>query len=229
MENLSVRSKKNSKTGSHSTGSHSTGSHSAHRQQSPVALRVLAHLLQRHPFAFWGAMAIIPLMTAGFAVGMLLSPGYSQQALTSQTQEQPVQKSPSLSQLEYRRDNSLSLWSLGTIALGCAVGTMGVARLLNRPSKPRRLTSGAIGIKPTVMRTALTHSKPVPLSPPEAAQPPSFTIQTRSRSSTSVASPTAEPTVTVVPPEETHPLDWDDNSLVNLMDIRKRRPLSSWL
>jgi hypothetical protein len=38
-----------------------------------------------------------------------------------------------------------------------------------------------------------------------------------------------EPIVTVVPAEQSHPLDWDENSLVNAMDLRKRRPLSSWL
>ncbi|WP_421654680.1 hypothetical protein [Leptothermofonsia sp. ETS-13] len=35
--------------------------------------------------------------------------------------------------------------------------------------------------------------------------------------------------VTVVPSEESHPLDWGDPSLADLMDIRKRRSLSSWI
>jgi hypothetical protein len=39
----------------------------------------------------------------------------------------------------------------------------------------------------------------------------------------------AKAIVTVVPSDQSHPLDWDDGSLVNAMDIRKRHPLSSWL
>ncbi len=35
--------------------------------------------------------------------------------------------------------------------------------------------------------------------------------------------------VTILPPEENLPLDWKDPSLADLMDIRKRRSLSSWI
>ena len=36
-------------------------------------------------------------------------------------------------------------------------------------------------------------------------------------------------TVTVIPAEASHPLDWQEESLADTMDIRKRRSLSSWL
>jgi hypothetical protein len=33
--------------------------------------------------------------------------------------------------------------------------------------------------------------------------------------------------VTVLPPEESNPLDWDQESLADMMDLRKRQSLSS--
>jgi len=33
--------------------------------------------------------------------------------------------------------------------------------------------------------------------------------------------------VTIVPPEQPHPLDWHEHGIAEAMDMRKRRPLSS--
>ncbi len=41
--------------------------------------------------------------------------------------------------------------------------------------------------------------------------------------------PVPQTAVTVVPAEENHPLDWQESSIADLMDIRKRHSLSSWL
>jgi len=35
--------------------------------------------------------------------------------------------------------------------------------------------------------------------------------------------------VTVLPPEESHPLDWDEATLADMMDLRKRQSLASLL
>jgi hypothetical protein len=35
--------------------------------------------------------------------------------------------------------------------------------------------------------------------------------------------------VTVVPKQQNHPLDWDEPSLADSLDLRQRRPLSHWL
>jgi hypothetical protein len=33
----------------------------------------------------------------------------------------------------------------------------------------------------------------------------------------------------VIPVEQTHPLDWDEPSLADSLDLRQRRSLSDWL
>jgi hypothetical protein len=43
------------------------------------------------------------------------------------------------------------------------------------------------------------------------------------------ASAVIEPVVTVVPENESHPLDWGEANLADMMDIRKQKPLSSLL
>jgi len=46
---------------------------------------------------------------------------------------------------------------------------------------------------------------------------------------TAAVTAAAPPIVTVLPPETNHSLDWDESSLVNALDLRKQRSLSSWL
>jgi hypothetical protein len=40
---------------------------------------------------------------------------------------------------------------------------------------------------------------------------------------------TQSPPVTVIPKQQNHPLDWDEPSLADSLDLRQRRPLSHWL
>jgi hypothetical protein len=53
--------------------------------------------------------------------------------------------------------------------------------------------------------------------------------KTEARPATATATAAAPPIVTVLPPETNHSLDWDESSLVNALDLRKQRSLSSWL
>jgi hypothetical protein len=53
--------------------------------------------------------------------------------------------------------------------------------------------------------------------------------QPRPATASSAKKPVAPVPVTIVPPEENHPLDWGEASLADTMDIRKQRSLSSWM
>lgn len=58
---------------------------------------------------------------------------------------------------------------------------------------------------------------------PQPAPSPSFVVSKR-------VAPTAKPvSVTVVPAEQTHPLDWTEPRLTDDLDLRKQKPIQSWL
>lgn len=144
----------------------------------------------------------------------------------------------------------LALWML---ALSCATGCL----LLFQWAKPRRARtpilvnnrgaqSTAPCSQPVTQPSPELHSLPeasVSTSMPAKAQstvsstvsstppvPISFTIQPPPRQdSPEPATPAQEVAVTIVPPEHSHPLDWNEPSLADSLDLRQRRPLSYWL
>lgn len=169
--------------------------------------------------------------------------------LPAQAASRPVSLRPNL-QL---RDGAQSLLSLSVIVLTCAGGTLLVSRYLTQPKPVRRLikapdrtaSPGRLAASPTVSAAPApapsrrSANLPAPIQPqssnrrPAAIQP--IAIQSplpRSKAAPprSAAQPTPQPTaVTVLPPDQNHALDWDEGSLVNSMDIRKRRSVSSWM
>jgi hypothetical protein len=106
------------------------------------------------------------------------------------------------------------------VAVGCAVGCLMLSRALStsKASPPPRLPACAY----------------LPRPPAESAQG-----KTRKASVKSAAiSPlqprfnqTPHPAVSpsVVADNEAHPLDWNEPSLADHLDIRQKRPLSRWL
>jgi hypothetical protein len=66
-------------------------------------------------------------------------------------------------------------------------------------------------------------------TPSHRAMPPNATLA--HSSSRRVASPPPVPArpVAIVPPSESHPLDWQTGSLADSLDLRKQRSLASWL
>jgi hypothetical protein len=152
-----------------------------------------------------------------------------------------------------------SLWSLGAIALSCAGTSLLLAQYLNRSpnrsAKMKRFKDNAANAAIVEPATAIRPiqfqevSNPVGSVMPvmDYQMPPALKsstsrngIRTRTVSPKALASSSlsgnaldlpdvAKTSVTVVPSDQSHPLDWDEGSLVNAMDIRKRHPLSSWL
>lgn len=135
---------------------------------------------------------------------------------------------------------AISPWSLGAFVIICALGCSLLSRQLQAPLRPRTKSLK----RPTKAR----HRPPRPSQPPRrtAATPtrlapydPSHPLMASS-SQTPVSSPRQAPpqtpdaaaniaNVTVVPDDTQHPLDWPDDSLVNTVDMRHRRSLSSFL
>lgn len=112
---------------------------------------------------------------------------------------------------------SLPLFALGTVALSCAIGCLLLSyRFSSRspkeqprlPSRPPRLP------RPSVEAQRQRAVSAVEATPSEA------------RSTHAEASAV---TVAVISSHESHPLDWNEPSLADRLDIRQQRPLSRWL
>lgn len=151
-------------------------------------------------------------------------------------------------------DNFAPRWPLllmvGLCALGCGVVSQQARRPQKPLSKPRRklVKANRSGPKPT-SRLALTKPKaptrlPVYSSERDAALVPGkpAVVETEGifqptyeGGSTHVVSPshtvqlTSTAPVSVVPEQETHPLDWPEGNLADTLDLRQHRSLSSFL
>jgi len=117
------------------------------------------------------------------------------------------------------------LWLYGAIAFGCTAG-LGLIYLGFQRSVSSRKPVKRTGTKSKPVPTAKVRKKP-PASPQKRrTAPPVARTQ-----SPVVPEPVyiMEPTVTVLSPEESHPLDWGEQTLADMMDLRKRQSLSSLL
>lgn len=111
---------------------------------------------------------------------------------------------------------TLPIVSLGAIALSCAAGCLLFSQRLSPRQPTKRLEFSSASRKtPTRQFTSSVMSE-TKLKP---QQHPDSGIQ--------AIVPSAA--VTVLPSNQSHPLDWDEPSLADSLDIRQRRPLSHWL
>lgn len=117
----------------------------------------------------------------------------------------------------------------------------------SQPSPQRKVTQPEPLIMPPAVSSLPIPSLPVSPSPAIPAIPilPAPPAQTQLAELTVEPVVTVEPvalgpaeppadavpevTVTVMPSDHSHPLDWDEPSLADSLDLRQRRPLSYWL
>jgi hypothetical protein len=117
---------------------------------------------------------------------------------------------------------TLPLFSLGIVALGCAAGCLLLSRhfhtSLSRqpPQFPSQSRVPRIGANPSRQSSRRRTKKLL-------AQEKNSVVATQRH-----AKP-ASPSVAVVPAYEDHPLDWNESSIADDLDIRHQRPLSRWL
>lgn len=181
----------------------------------------LIALLKRHPWLLWSGMWVLILSAAAFissiAIFSLMHTGrIAHQELPRPTvaTENPAKASQTTS--------TMFLWVLGAVALTCsAAGYLAISQRLNssssaKPGKPVKRSAQT----PTrrQRRRRLRHELLPSPTPPK----PMPTV-------TPAVPAEVEPVVTVLPPEESHPLDTGEESLAEMMDIRKQRSLSSIL
>lgn len=216
-----------------------------------LGAQIVRELVYNHPIPFLGGMWVSLVVAGYFAAWGLLSPGSmepekppvttqsakmvedSPTGLPDSTAVQGSQQSSTATQDSQTSEGGFTrvrvssgeegmpMWLFGALALSCATGTLLIYGSL-RNSQPRRKPvkrretslkaspTTAIRKKPQPPLRRQRLKRPIPVS-----QPP-----------TSVSN---VPVVTVLPPDESHPLDWGDDSLADMMDLRKRQTLASLL
>lgn len=218
----------------------------------------LVQLVQQRPLLFWGSVWAIALMLISGSIATLLDPTVSRRVSLHElfpppqpiAAPSPAASAPVPSPLSPESPPSpvpiaappaiqaeqptIPYRSLAAIVLGCGAGSILISQLMNRSPQPQRLHSTVAAKRsiahPRPPAPAISFPQPAP-APTTYQMPPALTTprsQPRPTRTEPPASP-ASPTVAVVPAETSHALDWDENSLVNAMDIRKRRSLSSWM
>lgn len=114
---------------------------------------------------------------------------------------------------------SLPLFALGSVAFSCAIGCLWLSyRFRTGPSKSQAYLLTNPHRPPRSSAPAQRSTKAVPISVP---------ITSTATRSNQESAPV--PSVAIVPDSEDHPLDWDEPSLADNLDIRQQRPLSRWL
>ncbi|MBD2066886.1 hypothetical protein H6F93_04965 [Leptolyngbya sp. FACHB-671] len=184
--------------------------------QSKSDFALLMRALCRHPFLLWGSLWTILLITVQVTLNsFLLNPEFvtqSEQIQEPAAIESPATPaSPSVSPSVEDKD-SLPLWSFGAIAFSCAIASLMVSQRLRQPPNSRKPKRASVSPRILAQNGAISQSRPT-----APALKPS-TLRTESE----------EPGVSVVPTEESHPLDWGEENLADNLDIRYRRPLSFW-
>jgi len=164
----------------------------------------LINLCKRYPWLIWSGVWALLLSTAAFvssvAIFSLVHTGY-----VAHEEPQPA--------TARERDSSQTtpvnlLWVLGAVALTCSVGYLASKHLKGslRAKDPQQ----------SKQKRLRRRQRPISQLPPPTLVEPSPVAE-------------AEPVVTVLPPEENNPLDKHEESLAEMMDIRKQQSLSAIL
>lgn len=178
------------------------------------------NLLIQHPWMWLTGLLVIPLTIIIFAWYNLTQTGDVPQAEPAESStlivEEPI-KTP------FEASNPTPLWMVMAIALSCGSGCWMIIRLIKRPKSLQK-----------VRKLAHHHQKALPQGPrqklnPRLSKKSSAIVPQPSLKSVVRTSPNTKHLVTVVPAEDSHPLDNSTESLADLFDIRKQSSLSSIL
>ena len=180
---------------------------------------IFIYLLTQHPLLLLTGLLTMFLGTATLAIYSLGYAGGGEQAEPEEIPavvEKPI-KTPS------ETSNPTPLWMVAAIALSCASGCFIILRLLQRPSPSQKVRKHI-----NHHQASVTPSRHQRLEPQTPKNPPIFVPLEPLKPITPMQAKT-KPLVTVLPPEHRHPLDNNQESLADLMDIRKQKSLSSIL
>lgn len=206
------------------------GKRSAHRSKENLSsdrdivarqqrlLNQLVAIVQRYPVLIWGGAWVMMMALCWISVTGLL---HVDTLKVEQPQPQIVTDEPQIPQLKPRLQAkpASSFGLLAAIAVSCGATSLLLAKQLS-PTKSQR---GLVIKRPTpVTKAEMATRQPSTEGSALKRQPPA---EGATRRSSPVAT---QPTVTVLSPEETHPLDWGEASLADLMDIRKQKSISNY-
>lgn len=187
--------------------------------EQPFSLGLWIQVLWQHPLVFWSGIWAIVFLVAGLAFAGMISPYLSSQ--TAETVE-TVPGQPA-AVVKPEGGDTLPIWSVGAIAAACAAGSLLISQRLKYQHSRQSLKLGN--------QAEFEHSSPAPVCPLALPQTTSFqpfqpALPLPAPAAIVPALPSAaleETVVTVVPADEPTPLDWQEASLADLMDIRYRR------
>ena len=195
-------------------------------------LEPLRQLLHKHPFFCFGGLWVLFVILGSMSAVRLVSPGPMEQdaskptpALTTVLESKP--KQPALTTvLESKPKQHMPLALFGTVAIGCAAGSLFITQAL-RYSTQNYQPSRRLKTAGTTSRKKRRHPSQKGHPVPSTQQPISSAL-TYQPVNNRLATTNKQPTqITVLPPEESHPLDRGNENLAEMMDLRKRKSLAS--
>lgn len=204
--------------------------HSSEQRNYP---QVLQQLVNRYPFVFWGTVwGFLVLIGTVAAVG-LINPGQIEpdksvpKPVVSTVLESTAKKTPqSNSGIVSPTEDSLPkeglplslFWGL---AFGCATGSLLVTHAFRQSTQRRQVIKPSKSTRHKKRRRSVNRRRvPQNLQPVVQTQ----AIQTQDSPQTLVHEETE---VTVVPDQQKSPLDNEEQSLAEMLDLRKRESLAS--
>ena len=209
---------KNQNTQQSSLSSSKLAHRSGRRLRLPAGWNLIS-LLKHHPWLIWSGLWLFLLATTVTAIFSLTNSDYVAQ---EEPQSKPVTvENPA--ETSFPAGSAMPLWLLSAVALTCATGYLVISKKLNSSSRPAKLRKSAESSSEQMLTRRQQREQLHPGLPPVTApleQKPPITPPLPAE---------IEPVVTVLPPEESHPLDSGEESLAEMMDIRKQRSLSSIL
>ncbi|MFB8791809.1 MAG: hypothetical protein U7123_23935 [Potamolinea sp.] len=205
---------------------------SKNHPKQPLQLQSLKQLIHSHPYFFLGGLWVTLVLVGGVASFGLFNVGKVEQEGSKPTPTiETIQESTAKS--TDKKDLPLSLFA--AVAIGCAAGSLLVTKALKDSSQgrstPKRLKQ-VVGVSKK-RRHPPRKSPPVPEKPQPVSSALTWqtidnkspTIEVKLRPTTNRAALLTR--VTVLPPEENHPLDGKQENLAEMMDLRKHYTLAS--
>ncbi len=186
-------------------------SQNAHRKKSFLGL------VRRHPLPSILVLWVTLLLLAGLSTAALVNVNNSEEAKIVQipSTEPSTSEIPTQYPEVEPQKQTLPWLSFGAIALSCTLGCLFLSQ-----------TFRSAGYQPVQRKPSRARS----FTPPQLAEPNNQASGSPDRSQPDGSSSAPLITsVTVVPKQQNHPLDWDEPSLADSLDMRQRRPLSHWL
>lgn len=195
------------------------------RPASPRLRLTLLQLVQRYPLGLLLIAWLAAVVTAAMAAIELVTVDSSElpapvvQPAPVSAEAVPLTSAalPSSSSAPaIEESQSLPFVTWAVVALGCAIGCTLISRGL-KPYQPIKRMEFASSARHPARRSS------------NSSGPKSDSKSSAESAASSADQPAVPVAATVLPHDQSYPLDWDEPSLADSLDLRQRRPLSYWL